>query len=343
MLFSDVAQDYLLHLRHERGLSTNTFYCYKCHIQQYEDWLKGQGYTEPSLTAVFTTQLLRRYLYSLSERGLRPRTIRSNFHAFRGLGLFCEENGILKDSPAHSVRLPKRDAATRLLVSRDEIVALLEAVERQRNPQKVALTRAMLSVLVYCGLRTSELLNLKVLHVNVPNKTLLVQHGKGDKSRVLYPPQECLVALEGWLALRPKDHPTDWLWAYGKERKVAEHGFRVLFEEVKAIAGLSDHDNIKPHSVRHAFATRLMENGADIRSIQAALGHADATTTLIYLHASEQPAKAMATLATLDDSEPPSSRAAEPGRAIRGQESSASRSGGRSSDTGQRRRLRRSA
>jgi site-specific recombinase XerD len=80
---------------------------------------------------------------------------------------------------------------------------------------------------------------------------------------------------------------------------MAEHGFRQMLEHVKTIAGYADRANIKPHSIRHAFATRLMENGADIKSIQAALGHADAATTLVYLHAAEQPAKAMANLASL--------------------------------------------
>jgi len=124
--------------------------------------------------------------------------------------------------------------------------------------------------------------------------------GKRAEIAPALPTPECLNALSEWLAYRSKlGCKHDWLLAYDK-RRVGEIAVREMLEDVKAIAGLADRDNIKPHSIRHAFATRLIEEGADIRSIQAALGHSDATTTLIYLHASERPAQAMAGLAGLD-------------------------------------------
>jgi len=167
------------------------------------------------------------------------------------------------------------------------------------------------SWLIFCGVRFSELIAVKVSHLNLPDRTLLVASGKGSKSRMLYPPPECLNALSEWTAYRAKmGCRHDWLFAYDANRRVGKIAVREMLEDIKAIAGLASHDNIKPHSIRHAFATRLMENGADIRSIQAALGHADATTTLIYLHAAEQPAKAMAELASLT-AKPPIQPAAQ--------------------------------
>lgn len=298
--FASVREDYLNHIRHERNLSENTYYSYKSHLQRLESWLGTNGHPSPVLFREgFTTQCLRKYLYYLSESGLRPRTIRSVFNAVRGIGAFAEENGLLSNNPSLTIRLPKKDAAERLLVSTGELTVLLEACDRQRNPATATISKAMFSVLIFCGLRSAELLDLKVSDINIGGKTLLVAHGKGDKSRVLYPPDECLEALSKWLQIRPNDHPTTWLWAYGKDRRYAEHGLHSLLETVKATAGLAGRDNIKPHSIRHAFATRMMENKADIKSIQAALGHSDANVTLLYLHASEQPAKAMAELGSI--------------------------------------------
>ena len=249
---------------------------------------------------MFSTPVLRRYLYSLSARGLRPRTIHGLFDPLRGLGNFLVDNGVLTANPVLALKMPKKDAAQCLTISREEIAALLEALERQRDPRHTALSRAILHTLVFCGLRAQECLDLKVAHVSLDNKTLLVASGKGRKSRMLYPSPECLAALSEWLLVREADCTHDWLWAEDRGRRVGYEGLRQMLEEIKCLAGLRDHANIKCHSIRHFFATHLLERGATIKQIQAAMGHSMAQTTFVYLHLGEAESKAMADLASLD-------------------------------------------
>lgn len=106
---------------------------------------------------------------------------------------------------------------------------------------------------------------MKVTDVSLANGTVLVACGKGSKSRMLYTPKQCMEAIGTWLEARDKECRHQWLWSENKGRRMGEISVRDLLEEVKAVAGLSDHDNIKPHSLRHAFATRMMQNGAPIR------------------------------------------------------------------------------
>jgi len=204
--------------------------------------------------------------------------------------------------------MPKKDAAKRLLVTDEEVNQLLQACERQKDPRIVALSRALVSVLVYTGLRREELLTLHVSDVQFDDKSILVRSGKGGKSRTVYPHPDCLTALREWIALRPKDCKHTFLWARDSSRRIYDEGCMSILETVKAIAGLADHVNIKPHSLRHNYATRLLKNGADLRSIQSALGHAQLTTTAIYLHLTEQQARGTAGFASVAGLHQPEAR-----------------------------------
>jgi site-specific recombinase XerD len=113
-------------------------------------------------------------------------------HPIIGLGAFLVENGVLEKNPAKALTMPKKDAAKRLLVTDTEVLQLLAACERQRNPRQVALSRALLSVLVYAGLRREELLSLHVTDVDFSEGSVLVRNGKGGKSRVVYVCEDCL-------------------------------------------------------------------------------------------------------------------------------------------------------
>ncbi len=298
LLYADAAKDYLNCIRYERGLSSRTCEMYASWLHHYEKWLKENGSQQPTLSE-FSTPVLRRFLYTLSARKYRPRTIRGVFYPLRGLGDFLVENGVLDKNPVRALAMPKNDAAERPLVSTEEIAALLDAIERQHNPRQTALSRGLLSTLIFTGIRAGELLDLEVSHVSISEGTLLVAHGKGEKSRQLFPPPECLSALSEWLRIREKECTHPYLWAEDRGRRVGYEGLRRILEEVKSIAGLRGRDNIKCHSLRHAFATRLMTHGAGIKAIQAALGHSDAQTTFRYLHLEEQQIRVMASLASL--------------------------------------------
>jgi site-specific recombinase XerD len=224
----------------------------------------------------------------------------------------------LEQNPAVEVRLPKMDAAKRLTVTDEDLVKLLEATERQRSDFRCVRDRAVLSIFIFCGLRRQELLDLAVEDLNLNDQSLTVQQGKGRKARTVYLCDEALGALHDWLALRNTmkcQHP--WLFVTENRRRMGETSLYRVLEDVKAIAGLRGDPRIKPHSIRHAAATRLMRNGADIRSIQTWLGHAQLQTTAVYLHTDEQQARRIAPLAGFKSPElegpppPPPGRAAD--------------------------------
>lgn len=299
MLFSDATRDFVYHLRHERKVSPATSACYSAWLNHFEKWITESGYPSPVTLDHFSLIVLRRFQGVLSEeRKYRPRSILSTFQPLRSFGDWLVEGQILSNNPVRQLTMPRKDAARRCVVSDEEIAQLLAACQLERDKKRVAFHLALLSCFAYAGIRAQELVDLKVGDINLADKTLLVAHGKGDKSRLLYPAQECLDALREWLILRPAAKH-DWVWSVSVGRRMSYEGMLARLEEIKARAGLENARWIKPHSIRHNFATRLMRNGADIRSIQAALGHSDAATTLIYVHHRERPAEAMRDAAAL--------------------------------------------
>ncbi len=304
MTLSDAITDYVNFITHERRLAKSTTVTqYASNLRQLLRWLEANGYPAPALDA-FNVQTLRRYLYSISAEGRRPRTIRGRFHPIIGLGEFLVTNGILETNPAKALTMPKKDAARRTVVTEDEVRALLSAAERLPNPRKIALTRAVLSALIFGGLRRAELLDLRVSDVQLSEKYLLIRNGKNSKSRTVYIGETCLNALREWLTFRTKGLPHDYLFLADRSRRLSECGLKSLFDAVKACAGMAERAHILPHSIRHQFASRLLAKGADVKSIQAALGHAHLSTTAIYLHLNELQAKQIVDYAELTPQEP---------------------------------------
>jgi len=297
-LLADAVTDYLGYIKHEIKLSDATYFTYQSGLRAFLRWLDQNGHPAPDLSS-FTTPVLRRYLYAQSQAGKRPRTVRGLFSPLKALGVFLVAQNALAESPVAAIPMPKRDAPNRPIVSDAECEALLEACWRLRSERRVALARALLGTLIWCGVRASEALGIRLEDVSLDGKTLTVAQGKGKKRRVCYPPPEALEAYADWLAVRGKGIKTNYLFAYDPQRRIAYQGLLNLLREVKLIAGLGDRTNIQPHALRRAFATRLMNKGASIRTIQAALGHSEAVTTFGYLGMDEEPAKAAADLASL--------------------------------------------
>ena len=302
MLISDTVADYLRYAKHEAGLTQSSLTSYGSGLRHFLRWLESEGHHSPNLLEHFTTQILRQYLYAQSEKGKRPRSIRGDFSPLKALAVFLVDRGDLAANPVIGITLPKKDAPDRPVTSDAECVAILAACDRLRTPRRAAMARALLGVIIWCGLRANEALSVKVSDVSLERQTLTVVRGKGKKSRVLYPPSEALDALKKWLEERDhKPIETDYLFAYDPKRRIAYNGLLGLLREVKLIAGFGDRDHIMPHSLRRSFATRLMNKGATIRTIQSALGHSEAQTTFGYLAMASEPARAMADLGSLSE------------------------------------------
>jgi site-specific recombinase XerD len=295
----DCIEDYFAFIQHEQRVEQATLETYKSWLRHLYRWLEANGYPDPDLS-VFSTITLRRFLYYLSgEKKYRPRTIRGVFYPIKGLARHLVENGALAENPCLSIKMPKKDAAVRLTVSADEVAALLAACERQYKPRQIALSRAILCVLVYGGLRRSELMNLRLSNFNGDEKSILIANGKGNKSRKVFVCETCLAALREWLAMREPDTTTDYLFTFDRSRRVHERGLHTIVEQVKAAAGMADRTTLTPHVLRHFYASHLMQQGAPLTSIQHALGHANLTTTAQYLHVNEQSLREIASLSEL--------------------------------------------
>ncbi len=237
MQLSDYCADYVAYLRHEQRAAKTTLTCYQCGLNGFLRWMQANGYDKPSLFD-FNANTLRRYLHFLSGQGLRPRTLRGRFHPLRGLGSFLVAHGTLKANPAATIVLPRKDPAIRLTVSEEEVRRLLEACQRIHPPQRAALCHAMLATLIFAGTRRQETLDLKVGDIDTEEGFLLVRHGKGDKPRKIYLPDEAVAAIKEWLCLRPSS-ALPWLFLLDKGRRVGQDGLANIVEEVKAVAGLA--------------------------------------------------------------------------------------------------------
>jgi integrase/recombinase XerD len=296
MLLSEAGADFLQYCAAECGHTSNTVKAYRQAIRRFGEWLDRQGHGDPDVREI-TPTVARKYMYYLDGLGLRPRTRLHLFLPLRGLYRMLVDHEVVEKSPFLDVRLPKKDAAQRLLVADEELEALLEAATRQPDPLRAARDQAIFAIMVFCGLRRSELLNLRVTDVDLSEGTLLIRMGKGQKSRRIWLCDEATRILTRWLEKRPPCKH-DFLFMVDYSRRLAENGLKVVIDTVKAIAGYGEAPHIACHSIRHAAATRLMRNGADLSSIQHFLGHSQLQTTAIYLHTDEQQLQKIASLAS---------------------------------------------
>jgi len=282
MLLADVIEDYLAYCRVEKGLTVKTCKSYTSMSRLYVKWLKSTGYVEPTLDD-FNPTTLKKYLYYVSGTlKYRPRSIRGCFFPLRGLGEYLKEMGVFMENPAHSVKMPKLDAATRELLSDVEVRQLFDACDRVHDSYRAVLAKGLLSVFIFGGLRRQEALDLKVGDLNFDERCIIVRQGKGMNSRTIYPHPDCLVALRDLLSVRPAACRHEWLFAYSAARRVAHTALHTILKEITAISGIGK--PIVPHTLRHNCATRLLRNGADMESLRVFLGHSLLSTTAVYVH-----------------------------------------------------------
>lgn len=305
MQLNEAITDYIAYIDHEMGVAQTTHNSYKSNLRAFARFLGGGDLDQGGaieMPEALTTANLRRWLYHKSGDGVRPRTIRGLFFPLRGLVKFLRENGAIQADVMVGITLPRLDAPIRHTVSDQECGLLLAACDRIRDKRRGAMARGLLHCLIFCGVRAAELLDIKISDVSLDRGTLTIVHGKGGKSRTLYPTPDTFDAIKGWIALRSSEKKkidTDYLWAYDKKRRIGYSGLTALLDEIKHIAGVADHGNIHCHALRRGFATRLMQAGATIKTIQSALGHSDPQITFGYLADANEPARAMQDLARL--------------------------------------------
>ena len=264
----------------EKGASRNTVLSY---LSDLED--VAQKIAPVSLDTA-EEHHLRTYLISLSEKGYVGTSIARKLSVIKQFYLFLVRDGLRADNPTLALESPKRKRALPKTLSIQEVDHLLETAHKDPSPEGVRL--ALLLELLYCsGLRVSELVGLS-LHAIQPSKPYFIVKGKGNKERMVPLSSHALTALDTYLKTRdffvPGTSKSPFLFpSSSKEGHLTRQRLGQLLKQLAISSGI-DHDRLSPHVVRHAFATHLLENGADLRSVQKLLGHADIATTQIYTH-----------------------------------------------------------
>ncbi len=196
---------------------------------------------------------------------------------------FLADEGHRDDDPSHALPKPGRGRSLPKTLSHADIEALFVEVERRKAQANAKLSdirlHALLEILYGSGLRATEAVSLHVRAI-VPDRPFAILKGKGDKERLVPVSDRARAAVSDWMVVRPAG--SHWLFPSGKSHLSRVRLFQ-LIKELAGQAGLSP-DRISPHVLRHAFATHLLEGGADLRALQMLLGHADISTTEIYTH-----------------------------------------------------------
>ncbi len=229
------------------------------------------------------------WLETLEQAGLAASTAALKTSALRQFYQFLYAEGYRADNPTASIERPKTRRPLPKVLTPEEVTALFEAAEKMEGPKGVRLV-AMLEVLYAAGLRVSELVGLKLSALRKGERVLIVR-GKGDKERLAPLTQRAVAAVETYLGVRPdfleEGASSPWLFpSRGKTGRLTPARFAQILKDLAVTAGVPP-AKVSPHVLRHAFATHLLEGGADLRSVQQMLGHADITTTQIYTHVAQ--------------------------------------------------------
>ena len=264
----------------EKGLSSNTLESYTIDLTRFIDSLKHLGISD--IAEVDDATLLK-HLIRLRQDGLGARSRARHLVSIRGFFRFLAHENMIGHDPARLVDLPKTGLRLPDVLTADEVISLLNAPDS--NKITGLRDSAMLEVLYAAGLRVSELVSLKVSDVNLDAGFVRV-FGKGGKERVVpigtFAKAKVGLFLETGRKSLLKTASSPYLFVARAGKPMTRQGFWKLLNKYALIAGIKK--KITPHSLRHSFATHLLEGGADLRAVQMMLGHVDISTTQIYTH-----------------------------------------------------------
>jgi integrase/recombinase XerD len=278
---------YLNYLLVEKGLSRSTLESYSKDMIRYREFL-SQNSTRRISEA--DTVLILKHLIALRNAGLSARSRARHLVSIRGFYRFMVQEKMLRHDPARLVDLPKTSLKLPDVLSVKEVAQLLEVPDTDKHLG--ARDCAMLELLYAAGLRVSELVNLKLQDVNLEAGFVRVL-GKGSKERVvpigLHAKDKIESYIEKSRTTLLKNRASPYLFVARAAKPITRQGFWKLLRKYATLAQLNK--KVTPHSLRHSFASHLLEGGADLRAIQVMLGHVDIATTQIYTHVARQQLK----------------------------------------------------
>jgi integrase/recombinase XerD len=279
---------YLDHLRVERALSPRSVEAYARDLAKLCAHAEASG--APAGPAGVDGALVSTYLVTLGKQGIGARSAARHLSAVRGFARFLLRERVIEGDPCALVDRPRIGRRLPKVLSQDEIGRILEAPERLGF--RGLRDRAMLQVMYAAGLRVSEVVGLQLADVD-RKKGLLSAFGKGQKRRLVPLGEPALDAIDAYLAERsahPRAAASRALFLSPRGGALTRQGVWKMLRAYARGAGVTKPSS--PHKLRHSFATHLLEGGADLRSVQALLGHADISTTEIYTHLADDHVRA---------------------------------------------------
>jgi len=279
--FLQLIQAYLTYLRIEKGLADNTLTSYSFDIHRFATWLWESGTKNVSEV---TREDITRFLESLHRAGLSSRSLSRTISSLKGLFKFLSEENLLQENVTADLELPIQEKHLPEVLTRDEIFRLLE--QPDTSTIRGIRDRAILESMYATGMRVSEAVNLRLPQLMLDDG-LVQLFGKGSKERLVPIGEMAIKWINRYLtSSRPQlvkpGFRTNIVFLNNRGRGLSRMSIWNLVRNAARSAGIK-HD-VHPHTLRHSFATHLLEGGADLRAVQEMLGHVDISTTEIYTH-----------------------------------------------------------
>ena len=263
----------------EKGLSKNTVDAYQNDLNDFLSWLNKiniQDYKKVTETEI------NEYVAHLFKNGLKSSSVNRKISTLKSFYLFLIKKKLISLSPLSEVITPKKEQYLPSSMSEDEVEQLLQSPNIELDIE--TRDKAMIEMLYATGMRISELINLKMIDIDIERSVLKVL-GKGSKERLVPFGEKASDSLSYYLKKRKKSSAKE-VFLSNRGKKMTRTGFWQRIKIYLSREGLKD--TISPHTLRHAFATHLLNRGADLRSVQLLLGHSDLSTTQIYTHIAKQ-------------------------------------------------------
>ncbi len=275
----DLIKEYITYIQVEKGLARHTLDSYAGDLARLDRWAGKSGKTAAELSRPD----LRQWIAQLSREGLAPSSVGRAVSAVRGFYRFLMLDGHIKSHPAEDLDTPQKFSYLPRFLTEEEIDQLFAAPDI--STEAGVRDRAILELMYAAGLRVSELVTMKQTDLDIQTGVVIC-HGKGSKERLVPVGKSSIHWLQQYTSVRASYGRTAYPNLFlGRGKPLTRH---VVLSMIKGYAQKVGLQNVSPHTLRHSFATHLLQHGADSRSVQALLGHSDISTTQIYTHITDR-------------------------------------------------------
>ena len=275
-------EEYLTYLKYNRNYSDNTIIGYQEDITDYLNYLNRECLSLYDIKYSDIRFLLEYY----DSINLKNISIRRKISSLKGFYKFLGRKGKVKDNPFSYVTLPKKEKKLPQYLNYNEMIEIFDVIDISTT---LGLRNRLVMELLYAtGVRVSELVNIKIKDIDINNRSIVVT-GKGNKTRIVFFNKVCQEYLRKFVEESKSLRKDDYLIINNQGKGITTRGIRLIIDKVIRDTSIIKH--IHPHTLRHTFATHLLNNGCDLLTVQELLGHASISTTGIYTHVSKEHVK----------------------------------------------------